>query len=351
WENRHWGDSITSLLAYAPAGGIVSIRQQNSPFHCLSQTTDPAGCFIIVHGRWGSKPVTFASLYAPNIDDPLAVQKFFLKMAQYPSPWIVGGDFNCALDTVMDRSSSIPIIQTQKAKGIRTSMVECGLVDIWRHLHPATREYSHYSHAHKSFSCVDLFLISSSLVHRVKGCDFLLRYISDHSPVRIRVEAPEWRLDPQLLTRGECVGEIESAIQEFFHFNQPPASPPDAFKATIRGKIIALSSARKKSYQQRMSREGQKRNFIKIIRQKTERVASLQQDLNVLSSSKAERALLRTRSKFYARGDKAGKLLAWQLRREEADRHIPSIKLPDNTTSFVPGAINGAFQNYYSSLY
>uniref|UniRef100_H3A5D9 Endonuclease/exonuclease/phosphatase domain-containing protein n=1 Tax=Latimeria chalumnae TaxID=7897 RepID=H3A5D9_LATCH len=281
---------------------------------------------------------------------------------------IIGGDFNSPIDTVVDRSSSIPVVQSQMARVIQASMAECGLVDIWRHLHPKTREYSHYSHAHKSFSCIDFILVSSSLIHRVKDCNFLPRYISDHSPVSIWVEAPEdvrgpcrWRLDPQLLTEEESVGETESAIHEFFHFSRPLVSTPDmiweAFKVTIRGKIIALSSAYRKTFQQRMVgleqdlRGAETELYKNNSAENRERVASLQHDLNVLSTSKAERALLRTRSRFYARGDKAGKLLAWQLRREETDCHIPSIRLSDGTTSFIPGAINGAFQNYYASLY
>uniref|UniRef100_H3AE61 Endonuclease/exonuclease/phosphatase domain-containing protein n=1 Tax=Latimeria chalumnae TaxID=7897 RepID=H3AE61_LATCH len=313
--------------------GLDLMVGKNSPFHCLSQTTDPAGRFIIVHGRWGSRLVTFASMYAPNIDDPMMVQNFFLKLAQYPSPWVIGGDFNCPIDTVVDRSSSILVAQTQMARVIQASMV-----------------------------------VSSSLIRQVKDCNFLPRYISDHSPVSIRVEALEdvrgpyrWRLDPQLLTKEESVGEIESAIQEFFHFNHPSVSPPDmiweAFKVTIRGKIIALSSAYRKAFQQRMVgleqdlRGAETELYKNNSAENRERVASLQHDLNVLSTSKAERALLKTRSRFYARGDKAGKLLAWQLCREETDRHVPSIKLSDSTTSCVPGAINGTFQNYYASLY
>uniref|UniRef100_H3A8V4 Endonuclease/exonuclease/phosphatase domain-containing protein n=1 Tax=Latimeria chalumnae TaxID=7897 RepID=H3A8V4_LATCH len=287
--------------------------------------------------------------------------KFFPKLTQYPCLWVIGGDFNRPLDTVMDRSSTTPVTHTHMAKTTLTSMVEYSLTDIWRHLHPKTREYSHCSHAHKSFSHIDLFLISSSLIHRVQDCTFLPQYISDHSPVCVQLEAPEdlqspyqWMLDPQLLTREESIGEIKSAIQECFHFNQSQLSPPDmiweAFKATIRGKIIALSSANKKSFQQQMSgveTELNKNNS----EENRERVASLQHNLNVLSSSKAERALLRTRSRFYAQGDKAGRLLAWQLCREEADCLIPSIKLADDTISFSPGAINGAFQSYYSSLF
>uniref|UniRef100_H2ZWT8 Endonuclease/exonuclease/phosphatase domain-containing protein n=1 Tax=Latimeria chalumnae TaxID=7897 RepID=H2ZWT8_LATCH len=329
----------------------------------MSQVTDPAGCFVIVHGRWGSKLVTFASMYAPNVDDPLLIQNFFLQLTQYPSPWVIGGDFNCSLDMVMDRSSSAPVAQTHMAKTILASVAECGLMDIWRHLHPTAREYSHYSHVHKSFSRIDLFLISSSLIHRVKACEFLPHFISDHSPVRIQLEAPEdlqrsyrWRLDPHLLTKEEFVGEIKSAIQEFFQFNQSPFSSLDmiweAFKATIRGKIIAFSSANKKAFREQMVgleqelREAETELYKNNSEENREQVATLQHDLNVLSSSKAERALLRTRSRFYARGDKAGK-----LRRQEADRLIPSIKLSDDTISFTPEAINGAFQSYYSSLY
>uniref|UniRef100_H3A4B6 Endonuclease/exonuclease/phosphatase domain-containing protein n=1 Tax=Latimeria chalumnae TaxID=7897 RepID=H3A4B6_LATCH len=350
------------------ARGVAVLINRNSPFHFSSQSTDPAGRFIIIHSRWGSRPITFASLYAPNVDDPLAVQNFFLKLSQYPSPWVIGGDFNCPLDTVMDRSSSTLVAQTHMAKTILFSMVEYSLTDIWRHLHPKAREYSHYSHAHKSFSRIDFLLISSSLTHRVKNCILLPRYISDHSPVCVQLEAPEnyqgpyrWRLDPQLLTREESMGEIKSVIQEFFHFNHSPSSPPDmiweALKATIRGKIIALSSTNKKSFQQQMVSLEQELSgaetelYKNNSEENRERVASLQHDLNVLSSSKAERALLRTRSRFYAQGDKASKLLAWQLRREEADRYIPSIKLPDDDVSFSPGAINGAFRSYYSSLY
>uniref|UniRef100_H3A7C5 Endonuclease/exonuclease/phosphatase domain-containing protein n=1 Tax=Latimeria chalumnae TaxID=7897 RepID=H3A7C5_LATCH len=212
------------------------------------------------------------------------------------------------------------------------------------------------------------WLLSSSLIHRVKACEFLPRFISDHSPVRIQLEAPEdlrgsywWRLDPHLLTEEEFVGEIKSAIQEFFQFNQSPSSSPDmiweVFKATIRGKIIAFSSANKKAFRQQMvSLEEELRGvetelYKNNSEENREWVATLQHDLNVLSSSNAERALLRTRSRFYARGDKAGKLLAWQLCREEADRLIPSIKLSDDTISFTPEAINGAFQSYYLSFY
>uniref|UniRef100_H3B3K2 Endonuclease/exonuclease/phosphatase domain-containing protein n=1 Tax=Latimeria chalumnae TaxID=7897 RepID=H3B3K2_LATCH len=324
---------------------LLVLLHIDSPFHCLSQVTDPTGRFVIVHGRWGAKPVSFASIYAPNVDDPSVIQNFVLQLAQFPSPWVIGGDFNCSLDTLMDRSSSVQVAQSQTAKTILAYMTEYGL-----------------------FSHIDLFLISSLLCHQVQACEFLSRFISDHSPIRIQLEAQEelqglyrWRLDPHLLTREEFVGEIKSAIQEFFQLNQSPLSSPDviweAFKATICGKIIAFSSASKKAFRQQMVgleqelRGAETELYKNNLEENRERVAILQHKLNGLSSSKVERALLRIRSRFYARGDKAGKLLAWQLRREEADRLIPAIRLPDDTTSCTSEAINETFQNYYSVLY
>uniref|UniRef100_H2ZRT3 Endonuclease/exonuclease/phosphatase domain-containing protein n=1 Tax=Latimeria chalumnae TaxID=7897 RepID=H2ZRT3_LATCH len=345
---------------YYSGGGSLSLGVALFPGSLSQVVTDLEGRLIIVHGRWGAKLITFASIYAPNFDDPLMIQNFFLKLAQYPSQWIIGGDFNCPMDTAMDKSSATRTIPSQMARAIQASMMEYGPIDVWRHLHPATMEYTHYSHVHKSFSRIDLFLISPSLIHWVK----------DHSPVLIQVEVPgenrgpyQWRLDPQLLTKEDFMREIGSAIHEYFRFNSPPASPPDivweAFKATIRGRIIALSSAYKQSFHQRQVKlerdlRGAETDLYKNnSAERGERVASppLQHNLNVLSSAKAERALLKTRSKFYARGDKAGKLLAWQLRKEEADRHIPSITSPDGTASFIPSEINEVFLSYYASLY
>uniref|UniRef100_H3AQ15 exodeoxyribonuclease III n=1 Tax=Latimeria chalumnae TaxID=7897 RepID=H3AQ15_LATCH len=318
---RDWVGQCFYSSFSSKARGVAILIRKNLPLQCLSQVTDPAGHFVVVHGRWGAKPITFASMYAPNIDDPLVIQNFFLQLAQFPSPWVIGGDFNRPLNTVMDRSSPVQVAQTLMAKTILAS------------------------------------IISSLFSHQVTACEFLPRYISDHSPLRIQL----WRFNSHLLTRDDFVGEIRLAIQEFFQFNHFPQSSLDvvweAFKATIQGKIIAFSSACKKSFQQQMVRleqelrEAETELYKSNSAENRERVALLQHNLNDLSSSRAERSLLRIRSKFYARGDRADKLLAWQIRREEADCLIPSIRLPDDTISFAPEAINGAFQNYYSTLY
>lgn len=66
---------------------------------------------------------------------------------------------------------------------------------------------------------------------------------------------------------------------------------------------------------------------------------------------KAEHALTRLKQNYYEHGDKAGRLLAWQITREEAKRAIGSITLPSNVVVQSTDYINLAFKSFYENLY
>ncbi len=53
---------------------------------------------------------------------------------------------------------------------------DAGLTDIWRLTNPIVRDYTFFSHRHKTYSRIDFFLISSSLADSVKVIS-----ITDHS--------------------------------------------------------------------------------------------------------------------------------------------------------------------------
>lgn len=59
----------------------------------------------------------------------------------------------------------------------------------------------------------------------------------------------------------------------------------------------------------------------------------------------------RTKQNHYEHGDKVGKLLPCQIRREDASRVISSIKLPINTVVHSPEEINLVFREFYETLY
>lgn len=76
---------------------------------------------------------------------------------------------------------------------------------------------------------------------------------------------------------------------------------------------------------------------------------SLQAEFDMLSSEHAENVILQTKSRYYEEGDKAGRLLALQLRHESNSHLIPQIRMPSGVTT-DPLAINDHFKDYYSSL-
>lgn len=51
-------------------------------------------------------------------------------------------------------------------------------------------------------------------------------------------------------------------------------------------------------------------------------------EYNILTSKEAENELLRSRQKYYEHGDKIGKVLAWQIRKEESSKTITTICSP-----------------------
>uniref|UniRef100_H3A5N0 exodeoxyribonuclease III n=1 Tax=Latimeria chalumnae TaxID=7897 RepID=H3A5N0_LATCH len=320
--------------------GMVLLVPKNLLFQCLSMTVDQSGRYVIVSGLLNNCKLTMALLYTPNIDDPQMLWGFLLQLAHFPMPWVVGGDFNCSLDPIMDGLSSVSADFTRSAETVLEGLVDYALVDVWRHGHPTSKEYSFHSQVHNMFSRIDLMLMSSSLLHRVESCSYLPRSISDHSPLSLtmdflEIQPPDrrWWLNLRLLICEESMAMIENRIDE--HLESV------AHRKKSQAQLLEL----KLNLRQAETEDYKNHNV-----ESRERVAKICHELNMLSTSKAENALLRTKSRYYARGDKVRKLLAWQLQKEESERRIQEISTSDSTPSREPGVINETFASYYSTL-
>uniref|UniRef100_A0AAR2IU02 Endonuclease/exonuclease/phosphatase domain-containing protein n=1 Tax=Pygocentrus nattereri TaxID=42514 RepID=A0AAR2IU02_PYGNA len=65
---------------------------------------------------------------------------------------ILGGDFNCCLDPVLDRSSLTAVPLSKSGKIIKVFLEQYALLDPWRLLNPNKREYSFFSPVHQTYS-------------------------------------------------------------------------------------------------------------------------------------------------------------------------------------------------------
>ena len=72
---------------------------------------------------------------------------------------------------------------------------------------------------------------------------------------------------------------------------------------------------------------------------------------NTINTYQAERAITRSKQKLYELGEKAHKVLAWQLKTEESKQTINAIETRSKVITHNPTEINEAFKKYYMDLY
>lgn len=212
------------------------------------------------------------NVYAPTIEKP----GFFVGVSNvitgFGNPYIIlGGDFNNVREPTMDKTYTGGIKRPSQArKEIDTLVEELDLVDVWRFFHPLEKQFTFYSHPHNSYSRIDYFLISKSLISITAQTTIGTILISDHAPVGMAVRIghsnkkhpSRWRFNTSMLKDEDLVQSIKGEIMYYWGTNEGTASDPavewDAFKAVIRGRLIQICSFLKKDSGRALSRTGRR---------------------------------------------------------------------------------------------
>lgn len=154
-------------------------------------------------------------------------------------------------------------LQTINASGIdfiNQFMGEHCLGDGWRLQYPLSKEFTFYSPVHKSYSRIDYFLFSNSLLPFVTNSKIHPIIISDHAPITFTLNLEKhktntrWRLNTSLLKDPQFDALIRREWAAFLEMNDSPGSSTQTLwetgKAVLRGIIISYSSHTKKKESQ-----------------------------------------------------------------------------------------------------
>lgn len=114
------------------ARGVAILISKKIPLQLTSTLKDKGGRYVIIQGSIYSQSITLVNIYAPNYDDPQFFHNIFFNLSSSPCETFIGGDFNLALDPILDRSSSNQITPTQAAKSLKREFQNFGLCHIWR---------------------------------------------------------------------------------------------------------------------------------------------------------------------------------------------------------------------------
>ncbi len=176
------GQILHSKFNLKTRGTTILLRNVN--FISKEVITDQNGRFVIVSGILYQKQVILVSVYAPNRDDHSSMTMLLSSIPNLnTSQLLLGSDLNCVINPALDRSSIKPGTPSKMGQSLFTFMDQYGYIDPWRHLHPATRQYSFYSHVHCSFSHIDYFIIGKALTPSIISTQYSPISVSDHSAV------------------------------------------------------------------------------------------------------------------------------------------------------------------------
>lgn len=204
--------------------------------------------------------------------------------------------------------------------------------------------------------------------HRVKDCTIGQRDISDHSGLNLKInldgkpKTTLWRLNLSLLNNNTFRREMADELKIYLEHNDNgevnPAILWDASKAYLRGKIIAKSARLKKIKTEKLlGLQTQLKNLEQVhsISKDAnilEQMRPVKQEIDKILSEEIEKKLRFMKQSYYEAGPKASKLLAWRLRKKQAESTVNRIRDPlTNRVSTKLEGIQKAFETYYKSLY
>uniref|UniRef100_A0A3B5RAA6 Reverse transcriptase domain-containing protein n=1 Tax=Xiphophorus maculatus TaxID=8083 RepID=A0A3B5RAA6_XIPMA len=365
---RTWVSQVYHSSFNTKSRGVAILISKSVPYVHSQTISDSCGRYVIITGTICNIPVALANIYAPNYDNEYFFKHVFQSLPNLSTyHLILGGDFNCRLDPQLDRSSTNITMPSRSSKMINSFMSEFNVHDAWRFLHPSQKVYSFFSPVHHTFTRIDFFLIDNRLLSSLTGCKYDAIVLSDHAPVSISIrfdshpiERPPWRLGTRLLSNEKFVSFVARQIDFFIENNRGPEVSAsllwETLKAFIRGEIISYVKYENKLRRERINtltrHISQIDNLYAISPSPTlykDRLV-LQAEFDVLMTQHTTELLLQSGAQFYEHGDKAGKLLAHQIRRVSASRHISQIQTTQGITT-DPMEINLAFKDFYRSLY
>lgn len=327
------------------------------------------GRLLAIRVLWGTTYLTLSTIYAPNErQEPFLKQAVAEVLTSPDAAVVVGGDINLVMDPDFDRSN--PRSQqtgalSQEGKGW---LLECGLTDVWRHLHPTERDYTFYSAAHKSYARLDHFFASAPLLPSIQAADIHPRSLSDHMLLFItlnewhtNLSRPGWRLRESLLHSDDNIQRIHTTIQHYLLENDTGTtalvSVWEALKLVARGEFINLTAAYSTLRREKRAELEKEVGELEAVHKRTgaprvwRALESRRRLLKHLDLDRAEHTLLRLRHKFYLSGDKCGKMLAHKLRTTTQKFSVQAISETAGEEHNTDDKIALTFKDFYHHLY
>ena len=192
--SREWGVHSLWSRGTNNSKGVAVLFNSKLDYHITKEVVDSNGRYINFNLKIGETVINLINIYAPN--DNYERVKFFNELNTHIDCEIetmVGGDFNCAIDSKLDRLNctySLDIGQID----LKKIMNDKNLEDVWRRRNPKKQLFS-WNRNNKS-SRIDYWLVSESLDSQVDKTEYIPCIFSDHDMALLRINLSHTKQGP-----------------------------------------------------------------------------------------------------------------------------------------------------------
>ncbi len=352
FQNKYYKLAAFSCALNKTKGVLILVnRKLNLTIEHLG--SDEKGRFVFIRCKIYNNRLALVSIYGPNeTDSAFLTQISKTLLEEIDCPLVVGGDFNAVINPALDKSQS-DTTANPCSKLLNKFITELNLIDLWRIQNTKSKDFTFSSNRHKTFSRIDYIFLSPSLISSNSSISILPILLSDHSA--------RWRFNISLLSNQTFITSLKEYIKEFLEINMPSEVDPqimwETTKCAIRGFCISFSSTLAKAKTHQFAQLENKIQSLQNLQkqhfteQQATQLSSLKEEYDLLSHSKAEFILHRTRQKYYFESERPSHLLALRLKECESKAYISAIKSSDDQVTTNPVAINKIFKGFYTNLY
>lgn len=322
WTSE-WGGKAFYSHGLSNARGVMILFPRNSDLQVLQRFQDSKGRLLILEVKKGDSSFVIGNIYAPtqeNLEEQLVtmdlLEEQVLKMD--PLNIVIGGDFNMTMDGNLDRSGRC----RSSTEGSRyRATVEAfndslHLVDLWRTLHPTTRQFS-FRRAQMA-SRLDYWFISEHMLDPNTTSTITPYPLSDHAAITLRVgNVPTppgpglWRLDNDLLQNEEYCNMVRDLLSSE-RGNPEDLSPSSHWDwVKHRVKVISRKFAREQKFRAQEVQKDLTHKYQNLRRLADEglpydemALQSHERELKEIEISKACRTMDRARANWAMAGER-----------------------------------------------
>ena len=314
-------------------------------------------------------PLRSVTSTPPNEDSPGFFEHIFKLLNKNTSEnMIVGGDFNLAINTKLDRLQST-YNNCKSAKYIQAFMAENGFHDVWRDRNPDCKRYSWFRKENKTAARIDFFLTNTGMSGNISNIEYEYGCRTDHAMVSLTYDGEKvkrgkgvWKMNAQLLKCDKYCQMIQKCIKNTIELCTSRNCSKTEIWETIKSKCITNT--------QKWSKNLAKTNkelisnlrilYSELVHEKLKNsdiyvndaaITEVQNKIVELEVQKIKSSAFRAQCTWHKHGEKMSKYYFSLEKRKYVDKTMNAIELADGTICKSQKRILMEQQKFYEDLY